>query len=126
MMNESTWQQTWRRGFGAAFLAAMHDWRQRQAAREIEYYQHLIHKPRVHEGWLSAGGPPRNPRIPNLHPGHNSSTKRRARVRAQTILGDRETTRGSIWAKFRGAFVRWLTINLPTKQLQQDHISQKR
>ena len=60
------------------------------------------------------GGPPRNPHIPNLHPDPNSSTKRRARVRAQTILGDRETTRGSIWAKFRGAFVRWFTIILPT------------
>ena len=35
MMNELTRQQTSRRGFGAAFLAAMHDWRQRQAAREI-------------------------------------------------------------------------------------------
>ena len=68
MMNEPTRQQTSRRGFGAAFLAAMHDWRQRQAAREIEYYQHLIHKPRVQEGWLSAGRPPRNPHIPNLHP----------------------------------------------------------
>jgi hypothetical protein len=40
-MSEPTKQQTSRRGFGAAFLAAMHDWRQRQAAREIEYYQHL-------------------------------------------------------------------------------------
>ena len=55
MMNEPTKQQTSRRGFGAAFLAAMHDWRQRQAAREIEYYQHLIHKPRAHEGWLGVG-----------------------------------------------------------------------
>jgi hypothetical protein len=66
MMNEPTRQQTSRRGFGAAFLAAMHDWRQRQAAREIEYYQHLIHKPRVHEGWLSVGRPA-------AHPAHSQS-----------------------------------------------------
>ena len=112
MMNEPIRQQTSRRGFGAAFLAAMQDWRQRQAAREIEYYQHLIHKPRVHEGWLSVGRPAAQPAHPQ--PASNSSTKRRARVRAETILGDRETTRGSIWAKFRGAFVRWFTIILPT------------
>jgi hypothetical protein len=69
MMNEPTRQQTSRRGFGAAFLAAMHDWRQRQAAREIEYYQHLIHNPRVHEGWLSVGRPAAQP----AHPQSRSS-----------------------------------------------------
>jgi hypothetical protein len=61
MMNEPTRQQTSRRGIGAAFLAAMHDWRRRQAAREIEYYQHLIHNPRVQMGWLSAGRPTAEP-----------------------------------------------------------------
>jgi len=61
MMDEPTAQQSSRRGFGAACLAAMHDWRQRQAAREIQYYQHLIHNPRVQTGWLSAGRPAPEP-----------------------------------------------------------------
>jgi hypothetical protein len=61
MMDGSNRQQSSRRGFGAACLAAMHDWRQRQAAREIQYYQHLIHNPRVHSGWLSAGRPTAEP-----------------------------------------------------------------
>jgi hypothetical protein len=55
MTDEPIRQQSSRRGFGAACLAAMHDWRERQAAREIQYYQHLIHNPRAHTGWLAAG-----------------------------------------------------------------------
>lgn len=43
-------RQSGRHGFAVAFLDAMHEWRQRQAAREIQYYAHLIHAPRHAEG----------------------------------------------------------------------------
>jgi hypothetical protein len=35
-------EQPRHRGFGAALLAAMHEWRERQAMREIDHYRHLI------------------------------------------------------------------------------------
>src|SRR5262245_39012944 len=56
-----------RRGFGMALLAAMHDWRERQAAREIQYYRHLIHDPRARTGWLSIGRSESNASQPQPH-----------------------------------------------------------
>jgi hypothetical protein len=43
-------EQASSRGFGLTFLDAMHEWRQRQAAREIQYYQHLVDDARAHQG----------------------------------------------------------------------------